>query len=90
MAHHGCSKRNIGGTNKLINKGDVCSRPTNIPFWMSIQDVINSVKTRLQERNQKDVKKVDFDEYFIKRNIDEQLKKSFETEIEIILEYIFC
>ena len=57
---------------------------------MSIQDVINSVKTRSQERNQKDVKKVHFDEYFVKKNIDEQFKKSFETEIEIILEYIFC
>ena len=31
-------------------------------------------------------KKIDLDEYFIKKNIDEQLKKSFETEIEIILE----
>ena len=86
MVYHGCFKRNIDGTNRLIKKGDVCSRPTNIQFWMSTQDVINSVKTRSQERNQKDVKKVDFDEYFIKKNIDEQLKKSFETEIEIILE----
>ena len=90
MVYHGCSKRNIDRTNRLIKKGDVCSRPPNIPFWMSIQDVINSVKTRSQERNQKDVKKVDFDEYFVKKNIDEQFKKSFETEIEIILEYIFC
>ena len=80
------SKRNIDGTNRLIKKEDVCSKPTNIPFWMSTQDVINSVKTRLQERNQKDVKKVDFDEYFIKKIIDEQLKKSFETVTEIILE----
>ena len=87
MAHRRCSKRNIDGTNRLIKKGDVCSRPTNIQFWMSTQDIINSVKTRSQERNQKDVKKVDFDEYFIKKkNIDKQLKKSFETEIEIILE----
>ena len=53
---------------------------------MSTQDVIKSVKTRSQERNQKDVKKVDFDEYFIKKIIDEQLKKSFETVTEIILE----
>ena len=53
---------------------------------MSIQDVINSVKTRLQEWNQKNLKKIDFDEYFIKKNIDKHLKKSFETEIEIILE----
>ena len=86
MVYHRCSKRNIDGTNRLIKKGDVCSRPTNIQFWMSTQDIINSVKTRSQERNQKDVKKVDFDEYFIKKNIDEQLQKSFETEIEIILE----
>ena len=86
MVYHGCFKRNIDGTNRLIKKGDVCSRPTNIQFWMSTQDIINSVKTRSQERNQKDVKKVDFDEYFIKKNIDEQLQKSFETEIEIILE----
>ena len=67
MAYHGCSKRNIDGTNRLIKKGDICSRPTNIPFRMSIQDVINSVKTRSQERNQKYVKKVVFDEYFIKK-----------------------
>ena len=86
MVYQGCFKRNIDGTNRLIKKGDVGSRPTNIPFWMSTEDVINGVKTRSQERNQKDVKKVDFDEYFIKKNIDEQLQKSFETEIEIILE----
>ena len=61
MVYRRCSKRNIDGTNRLIKKGDVCSRPTNIPFWMSMQDVINSVKTRSQERNQKDIKKVDFD-----------------------------
>ena len=67
MAYHGCSKGNIDGTNRLIKKGDICSRPTKIPFWMSIQDVINSVKTRSQERNQKDGKKVDFDEYFINK-----------------------
>ena len=69
MAYHGCSKRNIDGTNRLIKKGDICSRPTKIPFWMSIQDVINSVKTRSQERNQKHVKKVDIDEYFIKKTL---------------------
>ena len=82
MAHHGCSKRNIDGTNRLIKKGDVCSRPTNIPFWMSIHDVINSVKPRLQEWNQKDVKKkIDFDEYFIK-NIDEQLKNHLKERLK--------
>ena len=82
MAHHGCSKRNIDGTNRLIKKGDVCSRPTNIPFWMSIHDVINSVKTRLQEWNQKDVKKkIDFDEYFIK-NSDEQLKNHLKQRLK--------
>ena len=82
MAHHGCSKRNIDGTIRLIKKGDVCSRPTNIPFWMSIHDVINSVKTRLQEWNQKDVKKkIDFDEYFIK-NIDEQLKNHLKERLK--------
>ena len=68
-AYHGSAKRNIDGTNRLIKKGNVCSRPTNIPFWMSIQDVINSVKTRSQERNQKHVKKVDIDEYFIKKTL---------------------
>ena len=46
MVYYGCFKRNIDGTNRLIQKGDVCSRPTNIPFWMSTEDVINSVKTR--------------------------------------------
>ena len=45
---------------------------------MSIQDVINSAKIQSEERNQKDVKKVNFDEYFI--------KKTFQTELEIILE----
>ena len=32
MVYHRCSKRNIDGTNRLIEKGDVCSRPTNITF----------------------------------------------------------
>ena len=47
MAYRGCFKRNIDGTNRLIKKGDVCSRPTNIPFWMSIQDNLeNKVPTQ--------------------------------------------
>ena len=90
MAHRRCSKRNIDGTNRLIKKGDVCSRPTNIPFWMSIHDVINSVKTRLQEWNQKDVKKNRLSWIFHKKKHWRTVKKSFETEIEIILEQIFC
>ena len=86
MIYHGCSKRNIDGTNRLIKKGHVCSKPTYISFWMDAQDVFNCVKTRLQEENKKDVNKVDFERYFIKKYIDKQLRKSFETDIEIILE----
>ena len=44
MIYHGCSKRNIDETNKLIKKGYVCSKPTNISFWMDAQDVFNRVK----------------------------------------------
>ena len=82
MVYHGCSKRNIDRTNRLIKKGDVCSRPPNIPFWMSIQDVINSVKTRSQERNQKDVKKVDFDEYFIKKTLTNSYKNHLKKRLK--------
>ena len=32
MIYHGCSKRNIGGTNKLIKKGEVCLKPTKNRF----------------------------------------------------------
>ena len=50
---------------------------------MSTQDVINSVKTRSQEQKQKDVKKVDFDQYFIKKkNIDEQLKNHLKQRLK--------
>ena len=82
MAHHRCSKRNIDGTNRLIKKGDVCSRPTNIPFWMSIHDVINSAKTRLQEWNQKDVKKNRLWWIFYKKNIDKQLKNHLKQRLK--------
>ena len=32
MIYHGCSKRNIGGTNRLIKKGEVCLKPTKNRF----------------------------------------------------------
>ena len=54
IVYHGCSKRNIDGTNRLIKKRDLCSKPTNILFSMSTQDAINSVKT--QHKNE--IKKI--------------------------------
>ena len=80
MIYHGCSKRNIDGTNRLINKGEVCSKPTKKSFWMEPQDGSNRVKIRLQKENQKDVRKKDFEEYFRKKYVEKWLKKSFDSE----------
>ena len=55
-------------------------------FWMEPQDVLNCVKIRLQKQNQKDVRKKDFEEYFRKKYVEKCLKKSFDSEIEIIIE----
>ena len=82
MVYHGCFKRNTDGTNRLITKEDVCSKPTNILFWMSTQDVVNSVKTLSQKRNQKDVKKVDFDEYFIKKTLTNSYKNHLKKRLK--------
>ena len=52
-------------------------RSTNIKtYCQKVAFVINSVKTRSQERNQKDVKKVDFDEYIIKKKHWQTVKKT--------------
>lgn len=64
--YHGCSKRNIDGTNRLIKKREVCSKLTFEPFWMEAQGIDNRVKTRSQEQNQKDISQKDIDQHFKK------------------------
>ena len=71
--YHGCSKRNIDGTNRLIKKREVCSKLTYEPFWMEAQDIDNRVKTRSQEQNRKDINQKDLDQYFKKIHIERGL-----------------
>ena len=64
--YHGCSKRNIDGTNRLIKKREVCSKLTYEPFWMEAQDIDNRVRTHRRNK----IKKI-----LIKKTLINALKK---------------
>ena len=40
----------------MIEKGKACLTPTNKPFWKYPEDVPSCIRTRSQEKNQKNVK----------------------------------
>ena len=66
---HGCFPKNRDGPNRVIEKGKRCITPTNKPFWKYPENVLNSVRTRSQEKNQKKIKIRDYDKYFKQKDI---------------------
>ena len=47
---HGCFRKNLDGTNRIIEKGKQCLTPTACPFWKQIEDIPNGIRTRSQEQ----------------------------------------
>lgn len=83
---HGCFNKNKDGTNKLIEKGKGCICATSKPFWKYPWDVPDGVRTRSQEKQQKNVKVRDYDKYFQNiENIQLWLEAS-NSEMEILNE----
>ena len=58
----------------MIEKGKACLTPTNKPFWKYPGDVPSCVRTRSQEKNQKNVKIRDYDKYFKQKDIQRWLE----------------
>ena len=56
---------------------------SNNPFWNYPEDVYSSVRTRLQEKNQKKVKSGDYDKYFKQKDIQRWLEAD-DSEVLIL------
>ena len=50
--YHSCLHKSKDGSNKLFQKGDQCSLPTNSPFWKYAWDIISGIRMRSQEKEQ--------------------------------------
>lgn len=57
---HGCFRKNLNGTNRIIEKGKQCLTPTPYPFWKQIEDIPNGIRTRSQEQKQNIAKRGQF------------------------------
>ena len=87
--YHGCTTRYSNGTKKTINDGEKCINPTDKCFWEVSSDVVNTVRTRSQLKNQLIAHWKTIDRYFkqrIKGIIDDSLVNFEEKAIEIINE----
>ena len=82
---HGCFTKNREGTNRLIEKGKACIKPTSKPFWKYTEDVVGCVRTRSQEKNKKKVKSRDYDKYFKQKDIQRWLERD-NSEVVILKE----
>ena len=76
---HGCLRRNRDGTNRIIEKGKSCLRPTSFPYWKKIEDTPEGIHTRSQEHKQELVKRADFNRYCRQRGW-ENVKKWLEVD----------
>ena len=56
---------------------------SNNPFWKYPEDVYSGVRTRLQEKNQKNVKSGDYDKYFKQKDIQRWLEAD-DSEVLIL------
>lgn len=66
--YHGCFTKNRDGTNRIIEKNKACLFPTSTPFWKDLEDIPSGARTRSQEKNQKLVKKGEYNRYFKQKN----------------------
>ena len=51
--YHGCFRKNIDETNRIIANGENCLVPTSRAFWKYIEDIPPGVKTGSQYTKQK-------------------------------------
>ena len=77
---HGCFTKNRDRTNRATEKGKHCITPTKKPFWKYPGDVLNSVRTRSQENNQKKVKIRDYDKYLNKKIFKDGEKRMIQKQ----------
>ena len=45
---HGCFRKNVDGTNRIIANDEKCLVPASRAFWEYIEDIPAGVKTRSQ------------------------------------------
>ena len=50
VLYHGCGACYYDGTLLTISKQGACSRPNEHPFWKNPEDIVNTVRTRLQHK----------------------------------------
>ena len=62
--YHGGLTKNWDGANRIIEKNKACLFPTSTPFWKDLEVIPSGARTRSQEKNQKLVKKGEYNRYF--------------------------
>ena len=81
--YHGCFRKNIDETNRIIANRENCLVPTSRAFWKYIKDIPPGVKTRSQYKKQKVVDQRTFDTYFRNKNRKERIRWLTARDLEI-------
>ena len=95
MSHiyHGCFRKNVDGTNRIVANDERYLLPCSKPFWKYIEDRPSVVKTRNQYKRQELVNRRTFDTYFSKENKEdiEQWQTAPDSELRILkaADYIY-
>ena len=88
---HGCLRKNRDGTNRIIEKGKCCLRPTSFPYWKKIEGTPEGIRTRSQEHKQELVKRADFNRYCRQRGRENSKRwlEADDSEVYIMKESDF-
>ena len=69
LIYHGCFKKNVDDTNRIIAGGEKCLVPTAKCFWKYPEDIeTTGTKTCSQTKKQHSVSKKDFNQDFENKN----------------------
>ena len=84
--YHGCFRKNVDGTNRIIGRHEKRLVPSSKPFWKYIEDIPAGVKTRSQYNKQCLALVREFDTSFRNKNKEtiERLETAPDSEVRIL------
>ena len=81
--YHGCFRKNVDGTNRIIGPNETCLIPSSKLCSKYIEDIPGGVKTRSQYKKQPLVNLIEFDTYF--RNKNKEDIERWETALDSVV-----
>ena len=81
--YHGCFRKNIHETNRIIANGENCLVPTSRAFWKYIEDITPGVKTCSQYKKQKAADQKMINTYFRNKNRKGRIRWLTAPDLEI-------